>query len=40
MNTLGDGCHATERSALELLALEQRLRILDETDIIAGNGLL
>lgn len=33
-----DGGHATERSALQLLALEQRLRIFDETNIIAGNG--
>ena len=33
-----DGGHATERSALQLLTLEQRMRIFDETDIIAGNG--
>ena len=38
LQTAGDGCHATECSALELLALEQRLCILDETDVIARNG--
>lgn len=38
LQTTGDGCHATEGSALELFALEQRLRILDKTDVIARNG--
>lgn len=36
---LADGGHATKRGPLELLALEERLAILEQTDIVSGNGL-
>lgn len=39
LKTLGDGGHATKRGALELLALEEGLRILEQTDVISGDGL-
>lgn len=39
LQTLADGGHATESSTLELLALEERLTVLDETDIITGDCL-
>ena len=39
LQTLADGGHATKSSALELLALEQTLTILDETHVISGDGL-
>lgn len=32
-----NGGHATESSALKLFALEKRLGIFDETDVIAGH---
>ena len=38
LETAGDGGHTTEGGLLKLLALEQRLRILDQTDVIARNG--
>jgi hypothetical protein len=34
-----DSSHATESGALKLLALEQRLGIFDETNIVAGYGI-
>lgn len=37
--TLADGSHATEGSLLELLALEERLSILQQADVVAGDGL-
>ncbi|KAE8309420.1 hypothetical protein BDV41DRAFT_547827 [Aspergillus transmontanensis] len=37
--TSANGGHTTEGRSLQLLALEQRLGIFDETDIIAGNSL-
>ncbi len=39
LKTLGDGGHATKSGALQLLTLEERLRILEETDIISGDRL-
>ena len=33
-----DGCHTTESSTLELLALEERLSILEKSDIVAGHS--
>jgi hypothetical protein len=38
LQTASDGGHTTKGSTLKLLALEQRLRILDKTDVIARNG--
>jgi hypothetical protein len=37
--TLANGGHATESSLLELLALEERLSILEQADVVAGDGL-
>lgn len=37
LETLADGSHTTQGSALELLALEQRLGILDQADVVAGD---
>jgi hypothetical protein len=31
--------HATKRRSLELLALEQRLGVFDETNVISRDGL-
>ena len=31
--------HSAKRCALELLALEERLCIFEETDIVSGDGL-
>jgi hypothetical protein len=39
LESLNEGGHATQSGPLELLALEQRLAVLEETDIIAGDGL-
>lgn len=39
LELLGEGGHATEGGALKLLALEERLGVLDEADIVAGDGL-
>ena len=39
LQALTDSGHATEGGALELLALEERLTVLDETDIVAGYCL-
>lgn len=39
LETAGDGGHAAEGGALELLALEERLSVLDETDIVTGDLL-
>ncbi|KAI6759202.1 hypothetical protein HG530_009882 [Fusarium avenaceum] len=39
LESLEESGHATKSGPLELLALEQRLTVLDETDIIARNGL-
>lgn len=36
--TSADGGHTTQRSALELFALEQRLRIFNQTDVVARDG--
>ena len=36
--TSADGGHTTQRSTLELLALEQGLRIFDQADIVARNS--
>lgn len=38
LQLLDNGGHTTEGSALQLLALEERLGVLDEADIIAGDG--
>lgn len=37
--TLADGGHATQRRAFELFALEQRLAIFEQTNVIARNRL-
>ena len=37
LQLLDDGGHTTEGGALQLLALEERLGVLDEADIIAGD---
>jgi hypothetical protein len=34
-----NGCHTTKCGTLELLALEQRLRILEKTNIVSGDSL-
>lgn len=39
LEPLADCGHATKRSLLQLLALEQRLSILQETDVVTGDGL-
>lgn len=39
LKTLCDGSHTSKSGALELLALEERLRILEQTDVISGDGL-
>lgn len=37
LQPLQDGGHATQSSPLQLLALEQRLGVLEKTDIVAGD---
>ena len=37
LEALDDGGHPTKRSTLQLLALEQRLAILEQADIVSGN---
>ena len=39
LEPLANCCHATQRRLLQLLALEQRLSILQETDVVTGNSL-
>lgn len=39
LETLAEGGHATEGGPLQLLALEERLTVLEETDVVARNGL-
>lgn len=39
VKSLDDGSHTTEGGPLQLFALEQRLRILYETDIVTADGL-
>lgn len=39
LHALADGGHATESGSLELLALEERLTILEQTNVISGDGL-
>lgn len=39
LETPADGSHTTKGSTFELLALEERLGVFDQTDIVAGNGL-
>jgi hypothetical protein len=39
LEALADGGHASQSSALELLALEQRLSILQKADIVTSDGL-
>lgn len=39
LKTLANGGHATQGSALELLALEQTLAILQEAHVITSHGL-
>lgn len=39
LEALDEGSHATEGGTLELLALIQRLAILEKADIISGDGL-
>jgi hypothetical protein len=39
LETFDKSGHATKRSPLELLALEQGLAVLEKTDIVSGNGL-
>lgn len=39
LKTLADGGHASKGGALELLALEERLRILEQAYVISGNSL-
>lgn len=39
LQLLGEGGHAAEGGALQLLALEERLRVLDEADVVARDGL-
>lgn len=36
---LDDGGHAAQAGLLELLALEERLAVLEEADVVAGDGL-
>ena len=36
LQLLDQSGHATQRGALKLLALEQRLGVLDEADIVSG----
>lgn len=39
LETLADGGHATQGRALQLLALEQRLRVFDQADIVSRHRL-
>lgn len=39
VESFDDGSHTAQGGSLQLLALEKRLRILDETDIITTDGL-
>jgi hypothetical protein len=39
LEALDEGGHATEGGPLELLALEERLAVLEQADIVAGDGL-
>lgn len=39
LQSLDNGGHATQRGPLELLALEERLSVLEKSDVISGNGL-
>jgi hypothetical protein len=39
LQPLADSGHATKRSALQLLALEERLGILEQAHVISGDGL-
>lgn len=39
LETLGNCCHAPKGSSLELFALEERLRIFQESNVISGDGL-
>lgn len=39
LQSLADGGHSTQPRALQLLALEKRLRIFEQTDIISGHNL-
>ena len=36
---LDKGGHATEGGSLQLLALEKRLTVFEQTDVVSGNGL-
>ena len=38
LEPLADCCHATERRLLQLLALEQRLSVLQETNIVTSDS--
>ena len=38
LQPLRNSCHSPERSALELLALEQRLSIFEKAHIVSGYG--
>jgi len=40
LQALGDGGHAAKSSPLELFALEKRLAILEQSDIVAGCSVL
>lgn len=39
VESLDDGSHTTKGGSLQLLALEERLRVFDETDIVTADGL-
>jgi hypothetical protein len=39
LQALDDCGHATEAGTLQLLALEERLAILEQADVVAGDGL-
>lgn len=39
VESLDDSSHTAQGGSLQLLALEKRLRILDETDIVTADGL-
>ena len=39
LELLDEGGHAAEAGALQLLALEERLGVLNEADVVAGDGL-
>ena len=39
LQAAGDGGHAAESGALELLGLEERLGVLEQANVVAADGL-